>query len=88
MIKPFEFATAARIVFGNGTFQNLGEHARPLGRRALVITGSHAERAKPLQGFLVAEGIKAGVFSITGEPSVNQIVSALDQVREAGNKSG
>lgn len=83
MIKPFEFGTASRIVFGNGAFQNVGEHARALGRRALVITGRHAERAKPLQGLLAAEGIEAGVFSVTGEPSVNQVVTALEQVREA-----
>ncbi|MBW0001614.1 MAG: iron-containing alcohol dehydrogenase [Verrucomicrobia bacterium] len=82
MIKPFEFATAARIVFGNGAFQHVGEHARALGRRALVITGRDAGRAKPLQGLLAAEEIEAGVFSIAGEPSVDQVVRALEQVRQ------
>lgn len=82
MLKPFEFATASGIVFGNGTFQKIGEHARALGRRALVITGRRAERAKPLQGLLAAEGIEAGVFSVPGEPSVKQVVAALAQVRE------
>ena len=36
----FEFATG-RIVFGWGSIGRLEEIAVPLGRRALLVTGSH-----------------------------------------------
>ena len=45
---PFEFATANRILFGPGTLQQVGALAKPLGNRALVITGQNAARAEPL----------------------------------------
>ena len=35
----FEFASAARIIFGPGTVAQIGALARELGRRALVTTG-------------------------------------------------
>jgi alcohol dehydrogenase class IV len=35
----FEFATAARIIFGAGTLREIGPIAREFGRHALVVTG-------------------------------------------------
>ena len=43
----FEFASAARIIFGPGTATQMGALAREFGRRALVTTGldpAHSER--------------------------------------------
>ena len=39
-LKPFEFASAERIVFGSGASASLGERAKKLGRRALWVTSS------------------------------------------------
>ena len=44
----FEFATAARILFGPGTLREVAPAAAGLGQRVLVVTGRTSERAKPL----------------------------------------
>jgi hypothetical protein len=41
----FEFATAARIVFGPGSLAEAGEIAAGMGRRALLVTGRTPARA-------------------------------------------
>ncbi len=51
----FEFATATRIIFGEGTAATLPELARSFGARALVVTGASAERAASLISALSAE---------------------------------
>jgi alcohol dehydrogenase class IV len=64
----FEFATATRIVFGEGTAATLPELARPFGARPLVVTGASTERAAWLVSALSAE-----VFAVPGEPSVDLV---------------
>lgn len=71
----FEFAAPQRIIFGPGTFKQAGLLARELGRRALVITGSHPDRAEPLLRILEAQGIAATVFPIPGEPTTDLVRS-------------
>ena len=51
---PFEFATAARIVFGAGTLREAAPLARQSGSRALVVTGRDPRRAEPLLALLRA----------------------------------
>jgi alcohol dehydrogenase YqhD (iron-dependent ADH family) len=41
----FEFATATRIVFGEGAAATLPELVRGFGSRPFVVTGSSRERA-------------------------------------------
>jgi alcohol dehydrogenase class IV len=64
----FEFATATRIVFGEGTAATLPELARPFGARPLVVTGASTERAAWLVSALSAE-----VFAVPGEPTVDLV---------------
>src|ERR1035437_9721733 len=47
-MPPFEFATATRILFGEGTLRQVPAAAATLGRRALLVTGSSPDRAAPL----------------------------------------
>ena len=44
----FEFATANRILFGEGALAEIGGIALALGSRALVVTGSTPDRAAPV----------------------------------------
>ena len=53
----FEFATAARILFGQGVSSQVAHAAAAMGRRALVVTGATPERAAPLVRPLEAAGI-------------------------------
>ena len=42
---PFEFATAARILVGPGTLDQIGPIAAQMGRHAFVVTGRTTGRA-------------------------------------------
>jgi alcohol dehydrogenase class IV len=64
----FEFATATRIVFGEGTAATLPELARTFGARALVVTGASQDRAAALVSALSAE-----TFAVPGEPTVELV---------------
>ena len=80
----FEFATAARIVFGPGTLSEAGVLAAPWGRRAIVVTGSHPERAQRLRDILDKADVRSEVFPIEGEPTVGMVGSALTFARKFG----
>ncbi len=79
----FEFATAARIVFGQGTLSQLGPIAAQMGCNALVVTG-RSMRAAPVLDLLAARKVKSAVFSVTGEPTVQAANLGAQQARELG----
>ena len=72
----FEFATAARILFGTGKIQEAGKLAKRFGNRALVVLGKSARairHAEPLLHSLTASGVDYTIFSVSGEPTVEAI---------------
>jgi alcohol dehydrogenase class IV len=72
----FEFATAARIIFGPGTVREVAPAAKAMGERPLLVTGRSPERATALL---------AGVpFSVAGEPTVDLVRRGVQAAREAG----
>jgi alcohol dehydrogenase class IV len=73
MEARFEFATAARIVFGAGMVNDAGAIAKEFGRRALVVTGRDARRAERLLAGLKSSGVGAVTFSIAGEPELDTV---------------
>ena len=75
-MPPFEFATAARILFGEGTLRQVPAAAAALGRRALLVTGASSDRAAPLQKALEAAHVTAVVFCVPGEPTLDLVRSA------------
>src|SRR3984885_1290176 len=82
----FEFATAGRIIFGQGTHDESGSLAGELGKRALVVHGSNAGRTKPLLTNLEAAKIEYSCFEVRGEPTVEQIAEGVKQARAAGSE--
>jgi alcohol dehydrogenase class IV len=74
----FEFATATRIVFGEGAAATLPELVRGFGSRPFVVTGSSRERAAWLVSALSAE-----TLAVPGEPTVDLIRDGARRVREA-----
>ncbi len=64
----FEFATATRIVFGEGTAASLPELVRDLGTRPLLVTGGSPERTAAFASALSAE-----TFAVAGEPTVDSV---------------
>ena len=77
----FEFATAARVVFGGGTLRELGTIAQPLGRRALVVTGRNSDRAQPALAQLAGAGLGTVVFAVPGEPTTDLVRAGVELAR-------
>jgi alcohol dehydrogenase class IV len=73
----FEFATATRIIFGEGTAATLPELARSFGTRPLVVTGSSTERAAAL-----VSGLSAEMFAVPGEPTVEVVREGARRVQD------
>lgn len=69
----FEFATATQIVFGAGTLRQIGSLAKPLGGRALVVTGRDSQRAEKLIALLRECSVAVTTFSVTGEPEISTV---------------
>jgi len=80
----FEFATAARIVFGPGTIAELGPIARAIGRRAFVVTGKdkirHASTINDLEG----AGLRCTLFGVAHEPTVGLVREGAALFKTAG----
>src|SRR5580698_9162842 len=73
----FEFATATRIIFGEGTAASLPELARSFGTRPLVVTGASIDRAAALVSALSAE-----TLAVPGEPTVDLIREGARRVQD------
>ncbi len=80
----FEFATAGRILFGDGRLTEVGPLARELGSRALVVTGAHPERGQELYDLLNTAGVALQTFSLSGEPTVEDALAGVLQARGFG----
>lgn len=78
----FEFATAARIVFGAGTLKEAGPAAKALGRHALLVTGRDPVRAEPVKTVLQQAGLEVTGFAVAGEPSVDLIRQGNQRARQ------
>jgi alcohol dehydrogenase class IV len=74
----FEFATAARIVFGEGAAATLPELARSFGAHPLVVTGASTGRAAALVSALSAE-----IMAVPAEPTVELVREGARLVQDA-----
>lgn len=74
----FEFATATRIIFGEGMAATLPDLARTFGARSFVVTGASRERARALVSALSAE-----TFAVSGEPTVNLVREGARRAQHA-----
>jgi len=80
----FEFATAIRIIFGNGTIKEVAPIAAKMGKRIFVVTGSNINRATPLLNQLQKEKIMFEVFSVAGEPTTDVALDGIQQAKKTG----
>src|SRR5690242_5849274 len=73
----FDFLAPTRIVFGPGTFDDVGGLAAELGKRALVVVGSRTlERDGTIERLtdkLAEKKVKAATFAVEGEPTVDMV---------------
>ncbi len=74
----FEFATATRIVFGEGARREIAPAAKEMGGRALLVTGKSAARSVPLVADLTAAGVESVRFAVGSEPTVELIRKGIE----------
>ncbi len=81
----FEFATATRIIFGDGAVREVAPIAATFGKRGLIVVGKHDERAGALSAELKvhAERISTTIFSVSGEPTVATVLTGVQRARES-----
>jgi alcohol dehydrogenase class IV len=80
MLKPFEFYSAGQIVFGWGTFSQVGELAVPLGKRALIVTPPRSDwNQTPLNQLEQMLRQKNIVFKYFDQVTTEPTVSMIDQ---------
>lgn len=78
----FTFATAAQIVFGAGSFAQLGTLASSLGDSILLVTGSGKAGPEKARENLTKAGLRVTVFTVDGEPNVAMVQAAIQLARE------
>ena len=81
-LGSFEFATAARVVFGAGKWRELGSLARELGHAALLVTGRNPQRAESAMALLARHGLTVTPFTVTHEPSVETVRQGVSLARQ------
>jgi len=77
----FEFATATRILFGEGSVRDAAPAASAMGRRVLLVTGASAGRAAPLRASLEAAALTCLPFAVAGEPTIGLTREGADHAR-------
>jgi alcohol dehydrogenase class IV len=83
MVTQFEFATAARIVFGAGRARELPTLVAGFGQRVLVVTGSNIQRIAPLLEMLRVEKLSLTTFSIPSEPTLDAVIKGAELARSS-----
>lgn len=78
----FEFTTATQIVFAAGTLREIGSLAKPLGERALVVTGRDLRRAERLIALLRESGVAVTIYSVPGEPEISTVERGVALARD------
>ena len=69
----FEFATATRIIFGEGSLEEVGREASHFGKKALVVSGLSEQRAEPLIQILTGSKIETRLYPVSHEPTVDLV---------------
>jgi alcohol dehydrogenase class IV len=79
----FEFAAATKIVFGPGKIHEAISASSSLGRRALIVCGSAADRLDSFVGELEARSVECTVFSTMGEPTISRVLDGVEIAKKA-----
>jgi alcohol dehydrogenase class IV len=81
-LMPFEFATATRIIFGDGAVRQVALAAKQLGQRALLVAGRSRGRSARLLADLNSTKLPCCTFLIDGEPTVELVRRGVEFARQ------
>lgn len=79
----FELATAEKIIFGPVTLNSIGENARSLGKRVLIISGAPPDISDRLRHLLAVEHLSTSSIIVDREPTVEGVGDAIKSARHA-----
>lgn len=77
----FEFATAGRVLFGEGVVEQLPDLVRGYGRRVLFVVGATRERASESAIAIERNGGNVAWFQVQREPTVEDVEAGLVALR-------
>src|SRR5687768_4982289 len=77
----FEFATAGRVIFGEGKRSMIPEMGRRYGKRGFIVCGNDVSRVSWLTGSLEKVGVHSTVFSVFGEPTIAVAETGANEAR-------
>jgi len=80
----FEFATAAKIIFGGGCANEIPVIASQLGKSAFIITDERIDYTKKLITNLQAANIHCSVDFVHSEPTTHSAMKSVAKARKAG----
>ncbi len=80
----FEFSTAGKIVFGQGSINFAISLIKETSKNIFLIIGKNKSRINCLIDELNRSGINTTIFQISSEPTIEQIESAVALVKESG----
>jgi len=80
----FEFATAARIIFGAGSISQLAQLAGDKGQHALMVTGSQPSRVGDCIQSLRDASLRHTLYPVAGEPAIDVVNQAKAAALSAG----
>jgi len=80
----FEMRTAGTIHFGCGKAKEVGAIAAAMGKRALVVTGSHPKRVSSVLSNIGSFSLAHEIFCVSGEPTVTQVQDAVNAAETLG----
>ena len=84
-LPPFRFFAPTELVFGPGRFNDLGERCRPLGEKALLVTGRASARATGTLDRALAQLPGAALFEgVEQNPGTETCDRAAAVCRENG----
>jgi len=85
-MKAFEFATATRILFGEGVSAQLPKLAAayPFSSPLFIVTGSQPDRYATLWSALEQAGLSLTFYTLSGEPTTLDVIAGVAQARQAG----
>lgn len=69
----FQFMTATRIIFGEGSLQQSLSVICQYGQRVLLVSGKNTERAKPVVDYLNQQAMRYQHLSICTEPNITMV---------------
>jgi len=86
-LQSFQFYLPTRVYFGKGTIEKVGEEAKKLGKRALVVTGGKSARRmgalQRVEDSLKKMGVKTILFEgVEANPSLETIKRGTNLTKE------